>query len=70
MKKTILSFLLLSSLAVSSLAAKTTDSEYKIEINDKITIGTSRAYECVATIAHLAGFPEFNCFHSIILFAR
>ncbi|SEP79165.1 protein of unknown function [Treponema bryantii] len=60
MKKTILSFLLLSSLAVSSLAAKTSDSEYKIEINDKITIGTSRAYECVATIAHLADFPEFN----------
>lgn len=60
MKKTILSFLLLSTLAVSSLAAKSPDSEYKIEISDKITIGSSRAYECVATIAHLAGFPEFN----------
>ena len=60
MKKTILSFLLLSTLAVSSLAAKSSDSEYKIEISDKITIGSSRAYECVATIAHLAGFPEFN----------
>ena len=60
MKKSILSVLLLSALAVSSLNAKNLDSEYKIEINDKITIKTSRSYECVAAIAHLAGFPEFN----------
>ena len=70
MKKTILSFLLLSTLAVSSLAAKSSDSEYKIEISDKITIGSSRAYECVATIAHLAGFQVGYTFQSGCLQGR
>ena len=60
MKKTILSFLLLSSLAVSSIFAKSKTSEYKVELNDKITIQVRESFECTGTIAHLAGFEEYN----------
>ena len=59
MKKNILSIILLGFFAIFPLAANQS-SEYSIQLNDKITIGTRRAYECTATIAHLAGFQEFN----------
>ena len=59
MKKNILSIILLGFFAIFPLAANQ-NSEYSIQLNDKITIGTRRAYECTATIAHLAGFQEFN----------
>ena len=60
MKKNIITFsLILGLLALFPLAANQ-KSEYSIQINDKITIGTRRAYECTATIAHLADFSEFN----------
>lgn len=55
MKKNIL----LGFFAIFPLTANQS-SEYSIQLNDKITIGTRRAYECTATIAHLAGFEEFN----------
>ena len=59
MKKNILSIILLGFFAIFPLAANQS-SEYSIQLNDKISIGTRRAYECTATIAHLAGFEEFN----------
>ncbi len=59
MKKRILSIVILGVFAVVPLIANQ-NNEYSIQINDKITIGTRRAYECSATIAHLAGFQEFN----------
>lgn len=59
MKKNILSIILPGFFAIFPLAANQS-SEYSIQLNDKITIGTRRAYECTATIAHLAGFEEFN----------
>ena len=59
MKKHILSILVLGIFAIVPLIANQ-KTEYSIQINDKITIGTRRAYECSATIAHLAGFQEFN----------
>ena len=58
-KKQILSLILIGIFAILPVAASE-NSEYSIQINDKITIGTRRAYECSATIAHLAGFQEFN----------
>ena len=60
MKKTCLLFILITAIAVLPAAAQTKTSEYSIEVNDKITIGTRRAYECTAAIAHLAGYQEFN----------
>ncbi len=59
MKKHILSVIILGFFAIFPLAANQS-SEYSIQLNDKITIGTRRAYECTATIAHLSGFQEFN----------
>ena len=59
MKKHILSVILSGLCAIFPLAAAQ-KSEYSIQLNDKISIGTRRAYECTATIAHLAGFEEFN----------
>ena len=60
MKKSILSFLLLSVLAVSSIFAKSKTSEYKVDLNDKITIQVRESFECAGTIAHLAGIAEYN----------
>lgn len=60
MKKSILSLCLFTTICVFASCAKSTSYEHTIQINDKITIGTSRAYECSATIAHLAGFEEYN----------
>ena len=59
MKKISLFIVILSIFAVFPLIAEQKN-EYSIQINDKITIGTRRAYECTATIAHLAGFQEYN----------
>ncbi len=56
MKKT---FTILLTIFISfSLFAET--SEYRIKLSDKLDIGTSKSYECVATIAHLAEFPEYS----------
>ena len=58
MKKCILSILITAGLIFSSAFAD--GPEYRVKINDKVEIGTSRAFECAAVIAHLAGFPEYN----------
>ena len=58
MKKCILSILITACLIFSSAFAD--GPEYRVKINDKVEIGTSRAFECAAVIAHLAGFPEYN----------
>ena len=34
--------------------------EYEVVINDRLSVGTRRAFECVATIANLAGFEEYS----------
>lgn len=34
--------------------------EYRIDVSESLSVGTSEAYECVAVMAHLAGFEEFN----------
>lgn len=60
MKKSFLSFILITAFTVLPAVAQTQNTEYSIQVNDKITIGTRRAYECTALIAHLAGFQEFN----------
>lgn len=56
MKKTVT--ILLTTFISFSIFAKTP--EYRIKLSDKLDIGTSKSYECVATIAHLAEFPEYS----------
>lgn len=34
--------------------------EYYVSVGDSIEIGTSRAFECVAVIAHMSGFEEYS----------
>ena len=58
MKKSMFSILLPGIFAIFPLAAES--SEYSIQINEKLSIGTRRAYECTATIAHLAFMASFN----------
>ena len=59
MKKHSLFIVILSIFAIFPLIADQKN-EYSIQMSDKITIGTRRAYECCATVAHLAGFQEYN----------
>lgn len=59
MKKTILSLLAVTSLVIAPLTAQN-NLEYKVHLNDKILVGTRKSFECIATIAHLAGFEEYN----------
>jgi len=50
--------LLTSLLLSASLFAQT--EEYKLQLNERIYVGTSRAFECVATLAYLSGFQEYS----------
>lgn len=59
MKKTILS-ILLTTLIILPFTAQTKKTDYTVKLNDKITLGTRKSFECAATIAHLAGFEEYN----------
>ena len=57
MKKSLLTiFALLFFITMAS--AQT--AEFEVKINDRLSVGTSRAFECVATIAHLTGFQEYS----------
>ena len=60
MKKIILLLLVYSTFILSSLTAQETDADYTVKLNEKITIGSRKSFECAATIAHLAGFEEYN----------
>lgn len=60
MKKIILLLLVFSTFILSSLTAQAADADYTVKLNDKITIGSRKSFECAATIAHLAGFEEYN----------
>ena len=60
LKKSILSLVAITAFFLSSLAAQTANSDYTVKLTDKITIGTRKSFECAATIAHLAGFDEYN----------
>lgn len=59
MKKTILALLALTTFVTTPLAAQKT-SEYRVQLNDKISVGARESFECIATIAHLAGYKEYN----------
>ena len=59
MKNKFLSLILLGIFAIFPLAANQ-GTEYRIQLNDKISIGARKSFECIATIAHLAGFEEYN----------
>ena len=59
MKKCILSILIFGIFAIVPLIANQ-NNEYRIQLNDKITIASRKSFECIATIAHLAGFNEYN----------
>ena len=59
MKKLILSLFILSVVAILPLVANE-NYEYNIQLNDEITIASRKSFECIATIAHLAGFEEYN----------
>jgi len=48
--------MILSAFTGSLLFAK----DYRVPVNEDITIGVSQAFECVAMMAHLAGFEEYN----------
>lgn len=43
-----------------STAQKVPYSEYQLQISDKLYVGSSESFECLATIAHFAGFEEYN----------
>ena len=58
MKKKLLSILYISMFSAVLLFAD--NGEYRVKINDKVEAGTSRAFECAAVIAHLAGLQEYN----------
>ena len=60
LKKSILSLLAITAFIFSSLSAQTANSDYSVQLTDEITIGTRKSFECAATIAHLAGFEEYN----------
>ncbi len=57
MKKSLLSILFIFLCSSVLLYA---NEEYRVKINDKAEVGTSRAFECAAVIAHYAGFPEYS----------
>ncbi len=59
MKKCILSILIFGIFAIVPLIANQ-NNEYRIQLNDKITIASRKSFECIATIAHLSGFNEYN----------
>ncbi len=60
LKKSILSLVAITGFFLSSLPAQRANSDYTVKLTDKITIGTRKSFECAATIAHLAGFDEYN----------
>lgn len=59
MKNKFLSLILLGIFAIFPLTANQ-GTEYRVQLNDKISIGSRKSFECIATIAHLAGFKEYN----------
>ena len=48
------------SVAMLASAAFCCAKEYRADISKYLSVGTSQSYECVAVMAHLAGFEEFN----------
>ena len=57
MKKTLFN-IFASLFFITAVSAQTP--EYEVVINDRLSVGTRRAFECVATIANLAGFEEYS----------
>lgn len=51
---------LIFTVAVIASASFCFAKEYKIDISKYLCVGTSQSYECVAVMAHLSGFNEFN----------